>query len=466
MSIGIPLTNFTRTGAPFIGTARSQRRWLRLAQLLIIGYSSMGRSFAYIGIAPAKMFIGELALGWFILRKFRTIDWAVFRLPKSRPIELLRIAFLTFLLYGAVMIGYGIFEGRPILGVLLNSGFNYYALYLVMGLWLGYTQPESLPRTIRALAWIHGIYGVAYVVYLNQAAVPLPWAGGVDMFGQPGASATAIIGLLAFQPRIGRALIPILLNVFVLIGMQVRSEWAAFIGAFTVWSILSQKMKQFAAVVAVGAVLTAAGLIYDIRLPGPSGRGGEISVQGVIGRAIAPFIPGEADKYVEDADSLGGTWSWRKNWWREIWKAVNDSSEREFFFGFGYGYPIADLAGYVEELVRTPHNIFFYVLCYGGWVGVAVFALFQGSICWCMWQVYKRTGQAFGVAFWLINICMALLGNSLENPFGAIPFFLISGMAIACLVKPAPVHGFPVIMPQGSEPPLARAGSGYAWTGG
>jgi O-antigen ligase len=170
-------------------------------------------------------------------------------------------------------------------------------------------------------------------------------------------------------------------------------------------------------------------------MQGVSGRGGEISVQGVVGRMLSPFDPALASKYVDDAESLGGTAEWRQKWWREIWNSINHTDSTHFFFGHGYGYPIADLSGYVEEGVRTPHNIFFYSLAYGGWCGAAIFAFFQLTVIYALYRSFKMTGQAFGVGIWIVNITMALLGNSLETPFGAIPFYLLVGVALRPLFE-------------------------------
>jgi hypothetical protein len=62
----------------------------------------------------------------------------------------------------------------------------------------------------------------------------------------------------------------------------------------------------------------------DVDLPSPSGRGGgRISVQEIVGRALAPLNPSLAEQYSEHAESYAGTVSWRTGWWQAIWAAVS-----------------------------------------------------------------------------------------------------------------------------------------------
>ena len=43
------------------------RLWVRFAAILVCGYGLFGRTFAYVGIPPAKLFIGDIALALFIV---------------------------------------------------------------------------------------------------------------------------------------------------------------------------------------------------------------------------------------------------------------------------------------------------------------------------------------------------------------------------------------------------------------
>ena len=91
-----------------------------------------------------------------------------------------------------------------------------------------------------------------------------------------------------------------------------RSEWTGFLIAFLVWSVLAKKMSQFVGFVSVTTLLCAVALFFNLHMDGIAGRGGEVSVQGVVGRMIAPFDPTLAAKFVDDPESLGGTKKWRE----------------------------------------------------------------------------------------------------------------------------------------------------------
>jgi hypothetical protein len=437
-------------------SAGARRRWSAVIQFLVIGYSALGRSFAYLGLAPAKLFVGEIFLGWFMTVHYRAVQRVIGWAGRTRVTALLRLAMGIFLAHGLLCILHGFLLRRPAMPTLMNFAFNYYALYLVIGLATAMGGEHLMPRLTRRLAWIHGLYGVAYVGGLHSLYYPVP-GSDVNIFAQPTASAFCVLALLQYEPKLSRAWFPILLNLAIMGAVQVRAEWLGFIAAFALWSVLAGKVRRLLLASVAVLTLIVIGLIFDVRLPGLSGRGGEISVQGIVGRALAPIDPYYAEKYVEGAADLGGTVDWRTRWWKSIWSSVNEEGEIEFFFGHGYGFEMTSLAINVEEGVRTPHSVFFYALGYGGWLGALVFIFFQTAIAAALWKVYRLTGDAFGLAFWVLNLALGLFGNSFETPFGAIPFYLVTGIVLAPLFQ---LHYLPWTRTQQRPavpmPPLAR----------
>jgi O-antigen ligase len=101
---------------------------------------------------------------------------------------------------------------------------------------------------------------------------------------------------------------------------------------------------------------------------------------------------------------------------------------------------------HVEDL-RTPHNVFYFALGYTGWIGVALFFGFQAALAVTLWRAWRASGQPFGIVLWMMAIIGGLVGNAFETPFGAIPFYLLTGMAAAELVKRSSVDER-VISPQ------------------
>jgi hypothetical protein len=150
-----------------------------------------------------------------------------------------------------------------------------------------------------------------------------------------------------------------------------------------------------------------------------------------VGRLVAPFDEKLASELTPIAEGNAGTARWRTEWWKVIWTTTyRDASTAAF--GRGYGFPLSSLVPYIRnEVLRTPHNAFFYALGYSGWVGVALLCAFQFALAGVLWQVYRLTGQPFGLVIWVTFLCVALFGNLLETPFGAIPMYLLTGLAAA-----------------------------------
>jgi hypothetical protein len=262
-----------------------------------------------------------------------------------------------------------------------------------------------------------------------------PEGGGVAWFGQPAGAAVALLGLLSFEQNLGRMWLPVLLNSFVLIGVQVRAEWLGFLVCLAVWGYLAGRLGQLLKVASFAVGLLLVGLVTDVSFPSPAQRGGEISTRRIIGRALSAVDTDAAATFNPKAEDHASTVTWRTGWWKEIWKMVHDSPAWTLL-GPGYGYPIWDLhPEYLnEQHLRTPHNVFMFALGYTGWLGVVLFYGLQWSLARLLWRVYRQTGQPFGLCYWAMIMVWAVFDNFFETPFGAIPFFLLTGMAVGPLL--------------------------------
>jgi hypothetical protein len=401
--------------------------WSRVAGFLVVGYLSMARSFAYLGVPP--IFIGEVVLAAFLLLKPRVAlgTWAM-SLLRASPLSGLGLALLIFMLYGLWQMGRGILEGSAVLYTLKFFTFNYYALYLFLGIWIGLQAPVLLSRLVRVIAWANGIYALMWLVGLNDVVVPLP-ADGVALFGAvPAGGAVAIMGLLCFERDL-RAIWPILaLNVAVTLAIPTRSVWLGLMVGGLVWDILTGRFGRIIVICVAG--LAVVGMIELAGL-----KFGSASFGDVVGRVIAPIDPELAKEWKPDAEIYAGTVEWRQKWWNEIWRSVHSTPMLEAF-GHGYGFDLFALApddvrAGQEEEIRTPHSFFFYALGYTGWVGVALFGILQVAILRLLWRSYRFTGQPAGVVWWCTGMAMAFFEASFETPYKAIPFYLLMGFSIA-----------------------------------
>jgi hypothetical protein len=408
------------------------------AGFLIVGYLSMTRSFAYLGLPWISLYIGEMALAAFLIfvPKTNRGPWlqVAWHLPRLRRFEWVLVMLICFGAFEALR---GISLGYPAFTAVRDTAFNYYPLFLFFGIWVGLRDKEFLRRVARGLAWWNGCYGLAYVLFLSHLSWTMPGTTGassdVPLFGQPYGSAVALLGLIAFEPRLGRIWHLIALNVLVLLWVQIRAEWVGFAVGALVFAWCTRRLKPLAI---AGVLLVALiGVMYlaNVDLPSPETRGGRISVGNLVARAVAPFNRDLAENLAakEDVNQFAGNAEWRLVWWASIWGEVHATGSSTLL-GLGYGYPIGDLNPFIEpgEFIQTPHNDFFYALGFSGWIGVILFGLLQIELLRLLWRGYKITGQPFGLMCWAALLSGAMFEDFFEAPFGAIPFYLLIGAAL------------------------------------
>jgi len=423
---------------------QASRMWPGIAAFLIVGYLSVSRAFAYLGIPWWKIFIGEVVLAMLFISgpKFNARSW--YRTFLELPV-LKRLALLygLFLAYGIVQIAHGILAGNPPLLAVRDLTFNYYPIYFFLGLSAGLMRPDLLPRLLRGFAWFNGIYGVLYLFVLNRIDWSVPGVSDeitqVPIFGQPIYSFVALLGLIAYEKHLWRSSHLLALNAFVMLGMQIRTEWFAFAIGVITWFFVTGQGKRLLQATAILSALFCLMYITDFSMPGPEGRGGgEISIRQLTDRALAPFRADTSDANVAagvGADSQESTFVWRTVWWLFIWNSVH-SSLNTTVWGFGYGYPLGDLAPYLAgDFIRTPHNEFFYALGYTGWIGVILFSLLQREILRLLWRVNRKTRDPLGVPFWAAMMTYGMFFPLGETPYGAVPFYLILGWLVSPLLS-------------------------------
>ncbi|MGB9434620.1 MAG: O-antigen ligase family protein, partial [Candidatus Acidiferrum sp.] len=420
-------------------------RWLRIATFLLLGYLCFNRTFAYLGIPQLNAFIGEAVLVLLVVwgPEINGKSWIALA-TKLHVLKPAIRAYAILFLYGVFEVVRGINAGHPPLTALRDLAFNYYPLYLLLGLWAGLVAPDRLARNIRVFAWINGIYGVLFVLALNRVAWTIPGVSDsvapVQIFAQPYFSFLAILGLLGFEKDLKRSWYLLLLNGFVLIGMQVRTEWVALFVGILAWSILSPRRKVV--LKPIGAIFVLMLFMYftNFSIPSPSLRTEEdLNLRQLVHRATAPFQTDVSDMNTvtgtTGADSQESTFVWRTVWWLAIWDSVH-SSRTTALLGFGYGYALGDLVPYLEgEFIRTPHNQFLYALGYTGWIGVALFYWFQFELVRLLLRTRVLTGEPSAFVLWLALTAYAFAFPLNETPYGAIPFYLLIGWLAAPAVR-------------------------------
>jgi hypothetical protein len=408
--------------------------WSKYLLLFLVGFCLTGRSFSYIGIPPAKLFIGDLTLAAFIFFRPRQLfDRWFGALTKGGPLAPFGWVLLISIAYGILETIRGILNGFSTLIALQNLVFNLYPLFFFLGLWVGERRPELMHRLIQIYAWGLCIYGPLYYLFLHKINIMMPGSDNVPLFGQAGGGAFVILGLLCLDKKPSRYWLPMTVAALIFLAGQVRSDWFGAALSFLIWGVLQKKMKPVAMFFLGLATLLLLGAVFDVNLPSASTRGGAISSREIVARGLSAIDPEMAKDYTgsEDTAMYAGTISWRQKWWHAIW-ANSQENRTNLIIGPGYGFLLKNLVTYLKNVdIRTPHNIFYFALGYTGWVGVAIFFALQIVCATMLWRLYRVTGQAFGLAAWSSTIFAAFFGNVLETPSGAIPLYIMIGLFVA-----------------------------------
>lgn len=409
--------------------------WRRIASFLVVGYLSFGRSFAYLGVPP--LFIGEIALAGFLLVKPRVAlgTW-VNSLLRASPLNALSLTLFVFIAYGVWEVGRGVLGGSAMFYTLKFFVFNYYTLYMFLGIWIGLQNPDYLPKLVRVIAWVNGLYGFMYILVLRHLDIHVPGYGGTDvaLFSAPVGQVVAILGLLCFERDLRTVWFVLVLNILVTLVWQVRAEWLGLgLGIFA-WGLLTGRFGRVVAIGMAGLIVLGMIELAGIELPGRSGDG--VSLSENLARVIAPIDLELAEKFSPNAKYHAGTAEWRELWWEQIWLSVHSTPMLEAF-GHGYGFDLFGLApasvraGQEDWEVRTPHSVFFYALGYTGWVGVALFGLLHLAILRLLWRSFRIDGVPVGIVWWIMGMARAFFEEGFETPFKAIPLYLLMGLCMA-----------------------------------
>lgn len=422
-----------------VGSPEFRTGWAQVTSVLIVGYLCVSRSFAYLGLPWIDLYVGEIVLIALLLVGPMTKQGRWVRVAlRVRRLKRLERLLMLFLCYGAMEAVRGMLKGHPVFTAARDTAFNYYSFYVFLGIWAGLSDRDLLRRAVRILAWWNGCYGLAYVLLLSRLPLTMPGtanaASTVPLFSEPYGSGIALLGLLAFEPKLRKVWHLLALNALVMLWVQVRAEWVGFAVGLILFAWCTKRIKPLAIAAALAVVLLGFMYVARVDLPSPSGRGGRISVNDIISRAAAPVNKDLASRLApqSEADFFAVTADWRLLWWAGIWTQIHTSVSSELL-GLGYGYPVGDLNPMIDPgtFIQTPHSVFFYALGFTGWVGVVLFTLVQLEFLRLLIASYRKTGQPFGLMCWGAFMASSLFEEIFEGPFGAIPFYLLIGIALA-----------------------------------
>ncbi len=425
-------------------------------QVLVAGYMILGRTFAYVGVPP--VFIGEVFIARAVLQNHRR--WIQRLIDDLFHLRMIATSVV-------LVIGWGVFEvlrayygGKtPIFEAIKTFAFNYYAIVLPIGVAMGADMGVGdFIRFWRRLCLFYGMMMLGFPIFVEYT---LPWNEQVPLFAGPALASVVPVSILALwpyfkdwkwkYPTLVLAMMPVFFNPSrgVLLGLVLGLMCVALVSVHRVMVVTAVMGGMFLLASIVGPYLPA--------LPG---RGAQ-NLDPIFGiaRVVSTVSEDAAIKMLKDAgypneaqemEIAAGTASWRK----QIWESALDSLNtfRLQLLGQGHG---ADMSANMPqgEDVRTPHNFVIYALFYTGAIGLGVFGLMLSAIVIRGYFIPDRNLRAFHLAMVAMTTLAALVGNMFETPFGAIPFYLITGVLLGLDYRRPRAGGYVMVV---QSPPLAR----------
>lgn len=418
---------------------RAHAVFLFSVAVLLIGYASLGRGFAYLGIRP--IFVGEvvlasgflaIAFGGGLRRVLRSrivwillafVIWSAFQTLPYLPtygVESLR---------DAVVWGYAGFAFLVAASLLRTQWWErvpaLYARWMpILLLWFPvgflFSELEVLPRSRgQALLLMPHLKPGDTAVQLAGAAAFLA-LGLYHRYRGKGRSAGEwlwwtvwLMGVVLTASQNRGGMVALLISGAVVLAIGPRARW----------------MK----IGLVAAMLGSAALLVDVEID----LGGRRQVSGrqLVANA-ASIVSGS------DSENLSGTKEWRLLWWKDI---VDYTVRGKYFWtGKGFGVNLATADGYQlddQETLRSPHNGHMTILARAGVPGFALWMLLQAvfgvSLIRAYWRARSRGEHLWArLDLWVLGFWVAFLVNAsfdvfLEGPQGGIWFWSLFGFGIA-----------------------------------
>jgi hypothetical protein len=419
---------------PMLKKFLSLDNWSKLVVLFLWGQEFIGKASAYLGLAMGGVLLFSTGVLW--------DRWYLALTRRSDPLNRVAWALLVSLLYGFGETIYGVLQGYPVFTALQILVFSICPIYLFLGLWVGFRHPGAIRKYYRFLAWFTVIYVPLYFLFFKNLNITLTGiipGTGLELLGSPGTGSVVLLGLLTLETSLAQFWLPILVLICLTIAFQERADWVALGLSLVVWGKITNKIGRLMAIVGcVFGILLIASLI-DLRLPPLLGRGGELSARGTIARLAGSISPQMGAEFGDDPSAARfdyGTVYWRKHWWAAI-RAEVSKENKTMIFGLGYGYPLGRLASrdVEKEGTRSPHSVFYFTFAYSGIVGFAIFCWLEICLLLLLWKVFRVSGEAFGLIFFLYSLIGSFFGNLIETPQAAIPLYILCGMAIGPIFR-------------------------------
>ncbi|RXF70942.1 O-antigen ligase family protein [Hansschlegelia zhihuaiae] len=407
-------------------------RYVGLLFFTLVGYATLGKGFAYLGVPP--LFIGEIVLILGLASLLVSGCWIA--IATSLP-NLLLLTLMVWVMARTLpyVREYGIDAPRDSMIVM-------YGLFALIVTGLLVEKPTSLIRTLTSysrFAWFFG------------------WAGGpIYHLTNPG-FLTVVVPFQLPQVRAGEAGVHLAgAAVFMLLGLgrASRTWWLLLLASVVM--VVPSRAAMLSCLVPLALAVILGGKIRRV-LPGLAAGGAllavayaaNLEVELPLGRSVGPaqMVDNVASLFGRsDASNLDGTKTWRLRWWEAI---RNYTLHGDYFWtGKGFGVNLAESDGFLLEKgassLRSPHNGHMSILARAGvpglilWIatGVAWYVVLGAAIVRARRQGLERWACVF---IWLICYASGALINAsfdvaLEGPMLGIWFWSIFGLGIGAVM--------------------------------
>jgi O-Antigen ligase len=431
------------------------RVFLTSLGVVLLGYATFGRTFAYIGVAP--VFIGEVMFAFGIVAAVAggcllpvgrsTVAWLIVLFTLAGAVATLPYLrmYRVDALRDAALWGYGAFAFIVAACVLRTKGI-----------------PQILRQYTRfAMPFVVWLPIIAVLVRSTDSPILVPGTGMPLFVIKAGDVGVHLAGIAAFilleldrdwfesdapQPWRRKLFWGGWMVALMFVAALNRGGFVAALAALGVLGLMEPVRigRRLAAYGSLAVLLGVTVLVTSMSLEKRVKFASEteersLSISQVVENVIS--ITGR-----KSAGDLSNTREWRLEWWTKI---VDYTFFGEYFWtGKGFGVNLADDDGFqvaTDDIapLRSPHNSMMTVLARMGVPGLALWLLLQIGFGLSLLFAHLRARRAGALGWarlnlWILSYWTAFIVNScfdvfLEGPQGGIWFWSLMGLGIGVL---------------------------------
>jgi O-Antigen ligase len=431
------------------------RLFLGLLGIVLLGYATFGRTFAYIGVAP--VFIGELMFVFGIVAAVTSgclvtvgrsaVAWLIILLALCGAADTMPYlrTYRVEALRDAALWGYATFSFTVAACVLSTNAI-----------------PSVLRQYSRfAMPFVAWLPIVAVVVRASDNPILVPGTN-MPLFvikaGDVGVHLAGIAGFVLLgldrewlaeeggKPRKRRLFWCVWLVALMVVAALNRGGFVAVLTALGLLGLMEPVAigRRLAAYASLAVLAGVAVLVTSLNLENRAKLTSDTEERSLSPRQVVENVVSITGR--QAGGDLTNTREWRLEWWTKI---VDYTVFGQYFWtGKGFGINLADDDGFqvsTEDIapLRSPHSSLMTVLARMGVPGLALWLLLQLAFGLSLLHAWLRARRAGAVTWartnlWLLSYWLAFQVNScfdvfLEGPQGGIWFWSLMGLGIAAL---------------------------------